>query len=70
MTKNKIKEFGLNLKKLRLEKKLSQEELANLSGLHRTYIGCVERGEKNITIKNLYKISKALNINIKGLFID
>ena len=46
--------FGLRLKKQRLEKQLSQEELASLTELHRTYVGSAERGERNVSILNLY----------------
>lgn len=41
---------------------ISQEKLGDLAGLHRTYIGMVERAEKNITLKNIEKIAKALNM--------
>lgn len=61
-------EFGRRVRKLRVEQKLSQEELAELAGLHRTYIGMIERAEKNVTLINIYKISKALNTNIETLF--
>ncbi|OPL09775.1 MAG: hypothetical protein AVO34_05000 [Firmicutes bacterium ML8_F2] len=54
--------FGNQLKKLRLTQNLSQEELAFLSGLHRTYISSVERGERNISITNIDRLAKALNI--------
>lgn len=53
--------------KVRLERKkigISQEELSFRSGLHRTYIGMIERAEKNITLVNIEKIAKGLNINI------
>lgn len=46
----------------------SQEELSFHAGLHRTYIGMIERGEKNITLLNIEKIAKALNVKIKELF--
>ena len=49
-----------NLKKYRKAKRLSQEELAFLSGIHRTYVGSIERREKNVTINCLYKIAVAL----------
>ena len=52
--------FGLKVRKSRNEKKLSQEELAHICELHRTYIGSIERGERNITLKNADKIAKAL----------
>jgi len=58
---------GRNIKKYRALCGLSQEKLGELSGLHRTYIGAVERGEKNISIKNLYRIAEALNVPIYQL---
>jgi len=60
-------EFGDKVRELRKEKELSQEELADKAGLHRTYIGMIERGEKNITLTNIEKIAKALAISIKEL---
>lgn len=54
--------FWEKVRLYRLEKKLSQEELALLCGLHRTYVGSVERGERNITLVNAHKISIALDI--------
>ena len=60
--------FGLRVKELRKEKKLSQEELSFKADLHRTYIGMIERAEKNITLINIEKISKALDVDIKKLF--
>ena len=59
-----VKILGINLKQYRLDKNLSQEAFADVCGLHRTYIGMIERGEKNITLVNLVKISKALDISI------
>ena len=58
---------GLNIRKVREDKGLSQEDLADLADLHRTYIGQVERGEKNLTIRSLERIAKALGNNIKDL---
>lgn len=59
--------FARNVKKRRNEFGISQEKLAELSGLHRTYIGMIERSEKNITLLNIQKISKALNVEISTL---
>ena len=62
--------FGKKVKELRKKKGLSQEALALLCDLDRTYIGGVERGERNIGLINIYKISKALNIDTYILFKD
>ena len=59
--------FGEKVRQERLKKKLSQEDLADLAGVHRTYIGMVERAEKNITLKNINKIAIALDIKITDL---
>lgn len=59
---------GLNIRSYRLKKKLSQKELSNLSGLDTNYIGGVERGERNISLKNLYIISITLEISIDLIF--
>lgn len=56
--------FGNNVQKNRKKLGFSQEELAALAGLHRTYIGMIERAEKNITLCNMEKIANALNMNI------
>jgi len=59
----KIKDLlGENIKKHRLDKELSQEQLADLCSLHRTYIGSVERGERNISLENIVSISRALGV--------
>ena len=55
--------FAQNVRFFRNNKKLSQEQLAFLCGLHRTYIGAVERNEKNISINNIEKIAIALDIS-------
>ena len=62
-----LKNLGLSIKLERVRRRLSQEELAERAGLHRTYIGMVERAERNITVVNLALIAKALNTSIGSL---
>ena len=62
--------FGNKLRDERRRQRLSQEQLAEKAGLHRTYIGMIERAEKNITLENIRKICKALGLNIGELFKD
>jgi transcriptional regulator with XRE-family HTH domain len=61
--------IGANVRRVRAEKRLSQEALADKAELHRTYIGGIERGERNITVINLLKISLALECDIVELFV-
>ena len=61
------KEVGFNIRRIREERGLSQEKLASLADLHRAYVGQIERGEKNIGLKNLEKIANALSVDIKDL---
>lgn len=68
MNKKLSQEFGKVIQNLRKEKGLSQEELGFRSNLHRTYIGMIERGEKNITLENIDRLSKGLEISIKTIF--
>lgn len=60
-------EVGNNIKKLRKNMGLSQEQLAELANVHRTYIGMIERAEKNITLVSLEKIAHSLGVEIKDL---
>jgi len=60
--------FGQKVREERSKLSLSQEELASRAGVHRTYIGMIERAEKNITLENIEKIAKALNIKISEFF--
>ena len=66
-----LAEFGVRVREARIRQRLSQEELAALAGVHRTYIGTVERGERNPALVNIVRISDALDIDpsalVKGL---
>jgi len=62
------KDFGERLRDIRKAKGISQEKLGDLSGLHRTYIGAIERGEQNVSVDNIAKIAKALKIKQSELF--
>jgi len=59
--------FGENVRKYRRLLNISQEELAHKANLHRTYIGMIERAEKNITLVNIEKIANALEVKIEDL---
>lgn len=61
------KRVGIKIRKYREKKGWTQEQLAFEAGLHRAYIGHIERGEKNIGLKNLEKIAKTLNVDITDL---
>lgn len=63
-----LKLFASKVKQLREQQGMSQERLAAEAGLHRTYIGMVERLERNPSLVCIYKIAKGLNVNIKELF--
>ena len=66
-TRNLLTMFGLKVQRLRKEQGLSQEKLAERADLHRTYIGMIERGERNITLLNIAKIARALNTEMSDL---
>lgn len=63
-----VKQIGQRIRNYRAQKGYSQEKLAELSGCHPTYIGQVERGEKNATLESIEKISSALKISLSTLF--
>lgn len=60
--------FGQRIRELRKQRGLSQEALAEKAGLHRTYVGSVERGERNISLDNIYVLSDALEVSVRSLF--
>jgi len=62
--------FGKRLRELRKQKNFSQESFALKVGFHRTYIGMIERGEQNITIENISRILKTLEISFSDFFTD
>ena len=64
---NILENFGEKIKEFRKLKGLSQEQLAEKANLHRTYIGMIERAEKNITLLNIEKIANALDVKITDL---
>ena len=62
------KQFGERVRELRVGKGLSQEELAFKVGVHRTYLGGIERGERNPSLKNISAIAEALGVTLSELF--
>ena len=62
------KQFGKRIRELRLARGLSQEKLAFKSGVHRTYLGSIERGERNPSLKNIAAIAEALGVSLSQFF--
>ncbi len=60
--------FGRALRTLREERGYSQEDLAERAGLHRNYVGGIERGERNVALENISKLAKALSVRMQDLF--
>lgn len=68
MRNDKLLAFGLRVRYLRKSKGLTQEEMAVLAGIDRSYMGHIERGEKNVTLNKIYQITDALGIDVADLF--
>ncbi len=65
-----LKKFGTTVSNLREKSNISQEKLAELSSLHRTYISSVERGQRNVSLLNIIKIAKALGVPSDELLMN
>ena len=70
MKKEILIKFGKKVRDERMKLGLSQEELASRADVHRTYIGMIERAEKNLTLENIEKVCKPLNLKIRNFFKD
>lgn len=68
MSKKDLQKFGKRLKSLRIDRNLTQLELAEILDMSPNFIGMIERGERNTTVENVFKISRALNIKPSNLF--
>ena len=68
MSETLLMRFGRAMRKLRRERNISQEKLADLCTLHRTYISDVELGKRNVSLENISRIACALNVSITELF--
>jgi len=70
MNDNILVSFGKTVRKLRMERGISQEVFAELCELHRTYISDIELGKRNVSLENIARIANALNITISELFLE
>ena len=68
MSKRDLQKFGKRLKALRVDRKLTQLELAEMLDLSPNFVGMVERGERNTTVENVFKIARALQVKPNELF--
>ena len=67
MNKRILQQFGNRVRQERMEQGMSQERLGELARVHRTYVGMIERAEKNITLTNMEKIARALGMKVNNL---
>lgn len=70
MKDSRLVAFGGQVRKIRKKKGISQEALADLAGIDRSYMGHIERGDQNITLTKTFQIVEALEISIGDLFVD
>jgi transcriptional regulator with XRE-family HTH domain len=63
-------DFGARVRRIRSDRGLSQEALAELAGLHRTYVGSVERGERNVSLDQIHRLADGLRVPVRDLFED
>jgi transcriptional regulator with XRE-family HTH domain len=68
MSEDPLLSFGRRVRELRLAAGLSQESLAELAGIHRTYMGGIERGERNLCLRNIVRLATALGVPSRDLF--
>lgn len=68
MKKDIVLLFGQRQREIRKEQGLSQEQLAFKAGLHRTYVGGIERGERNVALRNIQRLADALEVDVRVLF--
>ncbi|HUT03610.1 MAG TPA: helix-turn-helix transcriptional regulator [bacterium] len=68
--KDPLQALGKRVRKLRATRGISQEELAHRAGLHRTYVGGIERGERNVSLLNILAIARALEVHVTELFTE
>jgi transcriptional regulator with XRE-family HTH domain len=68
MTADVLRQLGTRIRNLRVQANISQEKLGYISGLHRTYVGAIERGERNPSVLSLKKIADALHVTVRDLF--
>jgi transcriptional regulator with XRE-family HTH domain len=68
-TADVLAEFGVAVRALRAERRLSQEALADLAGVHRTYLGDIERGKRNVALRNIERLAIALDVTMSDLLL-
>jgi XRE family transcriptional regulator, regulator of sulfur utilization len=70
MKEDEAQKLGIRIRTLRLARGLTQESLAERAGIHEKFVGAVERGERNITLRNVVRIARGLDVPISALFIE